>query len=1003
MNISKIPRTSFVKSLPGFVSAAALLLALTTPAAWAHWPNTNATKWVQYPDPTDRGIDVLASPVPGAQSIALADDFLCKQTGPITDIHIWASWLGDKPATNAVITLSFWSDVPATNSPTGGLVPSHPGTRLWTQTFGPGQYQVKAWQSAHELFWNPDQGIMGNDTIMWQYNFYPDPAGAFRQQGTPTAPVVYWLSVSAGPTGIPAFGWKTSTNHWNDDAVFGHPDTGGNVSDWKELRDPNSPANPISLDLSFVLTTPQVITNPPPQPPVKWVQYPDQSPEGLDVQDTFPNILADDFLCKSAGQITNIQVWGSWLDDNVDPNTRFTLGIWSDVPAGASTAGANITYSHPGQLLWTATFSAGDYTFGVYSTGPEQFYDPNPTPPFLGPDNQIWLYNFTPKLPFCQRGSTNQPVVYWLSVIARTTSGHQFGWKTSTNHWNDDAVYGHVTAAGGPVNDWKDLHDPRSGISLDLSFRLQNGPPIDCDPQHKPKWVQWPDPSTNGIDVRATYPKVLADDFPCRVRGPIRGITVWGSWLNDKVDPNTIFQLSLWDDVPAVTNATGVTPSHPGQLRCSSLFYPPQSTSAAASFLRYKYRLDVDNVREQFYDPDIPPPGGIIGNDTQIWRYDFYPRQKCWFQDGSPFNGRKIFWLSVCAFTDTNQFMFGWKTSTNHFQDDGVYGHLGPNNNALGDWKDLHDPNPPGNSLDLSFAIRTFPVVGLNKDLRNVTQQTADGLQIVVAGIHEVTWHYDDNASGTPWPNFQSGDAGGNTLLQWSGKLVTNGQVSHVGFEMAGTPPDPQIVSMSWLQGNVVIGKPIQVNPHVLANSGMLTFANDLFPGTLMLNQGHVEWFMDPPGLDMMMPGVNRNPMGSAPLQFDMPYLMPGGAMMVPIPPAPMGARYSFFDVFVDLAPGARPSGIGPAGVASATEDFLLMALDAEVQPIIEDIQLSGTDATVTWTSVPGRTYRLQSNSSVNGAVWTDLGDVAATDPDTSMTVPIGGDQTYYRVALLPE
>ncbi|MCX6926970.1 MAG: hypothetical protein NT154_27745, partial [Verrucomicrobia bacterium] len=37
------------------------------------------------------------------------------------------------------------------------------------------------------------------------------------------------------------------------------------------------------------------------------------------------------------------------------------------------------------------------------------------------------------------------------------------------------AVYGHVTA-GAPWGDWQELHDPRSGKSLDLSFLLNNDP-----------------------------------------------------------------------------------------------------------------------------------------------------------------------------------------------------------------------------------------------------------------------------------------------------------------------------------------------------------------------------------------------------------------------------------------------------------------------------------------------------------------------------------------------
>lgn len=210
----------------------------------ADWPNTNATKWVQYPD--TNGIDVLMS-----QPLILADDFLCTNSGPVTDIHLWTSWLNDQ-ATQVPFIISIWNDVPV--SETNEF--SHPGTNLlWQQTFLPTQYQYREWTNVfEEWFWNPEPPpfgqLMGFDHIIWQYNFYP--TNPFVQEGTHDKPVVYWLSVT-----VPAaaqIGWKTSTNHWNDDAVFGHVDGQGNfVGSWMEMVDPRD--TNISLDLSFALTT----------------------------------------------------------------------------------------------------------------------------------------------------------------------------------------------------------------------------------------------------------------------------------------------------------------------------------------------------------------------------------------------------------------------------------------------------------------------------------------------------------------------------------------------------------------------------------------------------------------------------------------------------------------------------------------------------------------------------------------------------------------------------
>ena len=963
-------------------AAVATLLVLAATSAQADWPNTNATKWVQYPDPTITGYDVLAAqPAAGTQPLIVADDFLCRKTGPITDIHIWASWLGDQPDPTTPITLGIWSDVPAVTN-AAGVTPSHPGSMLWSQTFGYGQYAFKAWKSADEQFWNPDPApagvILGPDHLIWQYNFYP--TNPFVQQGSATAPAVYWLSVSAGAN-IKMFGWKTATNHWNDDAVYGHLDPAGGqlVGAWQELRDPKNPTGR-SLDMAFALTTTPIPPNPPPPPTNKWVQFPDQF-NGLDIKAVSPNIVADDFLCTAAGSITNIQVWASWQDDAApNQNLSFVLSIWTDVPGGS----ANLA-SHPGLLVWSETFVPGSYSSTFYTNGTEQFYDP--TTGQLAPETLIWLYNFNPRKPFCQQGSTNKPVVYWLSVTTLNPfTGPAFGWKTSTNKWGDDAVYGHVTATGTALGDWKELFDPRStpGISLNLAFLLNNGPPgPDCDPTQRPKLVQWPDPSTNGLDVLATAPKVLGDDFLCRVPGPINGVRIWGSWLNDKVDPNVTFQLRLWSDVPAIPGTTNY--SHPGTLLCTSIFYPP--TTVGTSVLRYNTKLFAENLQETFYDPDLPGTSGFIGNDTQIWQYDFYPRLACWKQSGLPTRSQ-VYWLSLSAITNGGgQSLFGWKTSTNHWNDDAVFGHLNANYLPLGDWVDLHDPRT-GKSLDLSLALRNFPIVGINKDLKNLTTATADGIQIIVQGIHEIPFHYDDAPA---WPLFQASYVGGNTLLQWSGKTVAPNAITHVGFEIGGS--SLTILTMNWLQGTTVVGTPIQVNHHTWGNGTTLTLNNNFVPGAVMpLGNGTVEFYADPVPLDQMNPGTTRNPIVSLPLTVPTEPILPGGAARIPLPTAPPGARYAMFMLNLADSQGRQ-----------ATMDFVQLPLDAALQPVVDSVGIMGNGIGIGWPSIPGRTYRVQATSDLRSSFFDVFTEIMGTGDELNVMVPPGGSQNFYRVVLDPE
>jgi hypothetical protein len=257
-------------------AVAAMCCAFALPAV-ADWDPTNPAdlakaKWIQLPDLSPNGLDVLDTIQPNTLPAphlwkTLADDFLCTQTGPIIDAHIWGSWLNDVLPTNSAgqpdagaveFKISFWSDVPAG----GPMVPySHPGQLLWTSLFLPGQFTVNPNViTAPEQFLDPNTGqILGPDTQVYQYNFpnLIDAAGQYFQQ---TQGTIYWFEVQANVLNtlgtVPAsFGWKTSNQPFNDDGVFA--DTAGfngaNISFWRPLEFPVGH----SLDLSFVLTVPE--------------------------------------------------------------------------------------------------------------------------------------------------------------------------------------------------------------------------------------------------------------------------------------------------------------------------------------------------------------------------------------------------------------------------------------------------------------------------------------------------------------------------------------------------------------------------------------------------------------------------------------------------------------------------------------------------------------------------------------------------------------------------
>jgi hypothetical protein len=226
--------------------------------AFGDW-DTDPYKWLQYPDLWKTGVDVDCTYHPGGVPRTLADDFLCESLDPITDIHIWGSWLNDylpngNDPNGVAFRLRILADV-ADPDGTGQLY-SHPGNVLWEHIFQPGEYLSRQFKTnLQEWFYDPATGYAKSpgDTVCWQYNF--DLPKAFPQQGTQANPVVYWLGVEAIVQDSQAeFGWKSSLMRWNDDATWQVDET----APWNELFYPSGhPFYGDSMNQAFVITAPE--------------------------------------------------------------------------------------------------------------------------------------------------------------------------------------------------------------------------------------------------------------------------------------------------------------------------------------------------------------------------------------------------------------------------------------------------------------------------------------------------------------------------------------------------------------------------------------------------------------------------------------------------------------------------------------------------------------------------------------------------------------------------
>jgi len=529
----------------------------------ADWNDGQSAKWIQLPDLSMTGMDVRDwqdTFIP-ANSRTLADDWKCWVTGAITNIHIWGSWKNDDvPEQHAGVSfvLAIHADIPAG---VDGIPYSRPGAVLWTQTFAPGAYQWRVWQADINEWWHdpyePNFSFFPGDHICFQYNF-PVLENVFEQQGTYEKPVIYWLEVQAIlPLPLPMqpgfeFGWKTSTNHWNDCAVFATAPAPHTGSDWQRILTPPLHQEPGQIvDLAFVIQGEE------PPPPVipegfKWLQPPDLSTNGFDVacQQDPPILLADDFACTNRAAITNIIVWGSWTNDflpvlegRASPsNTTFTLSFHADRPKGTVWP-----WSIPGPALWIKTFAPGTFTVTKDSIDnlSEGWYDPATSNWAPNADWTCWRYEFPVDTAhaFVQTGTVANPVIYWLDVQAQPhdeTQKARFGWKsTPPNYrWNDDACWTPNPETYNGIF-WYDMHYPAShpyhelpNNSFDLAFALQDGPEEFYD------FGDAPENAWSPGGVLLNYPVTLANN------GAYHTLNA-GTLLGAIVDPETDGQPTL--------------------------------------------------------------------------------------------------------------------------------------------------------------------------------------------------------------------------------------------------------------------------------------------------------------------------------------------------------------------------------------------------------------------------------------------------------------------------
>jgi hypothetical protein len=225
----------------------------------------------------------------------------------------------------------------------------------------------------------------------------------------------------------------------------------------------------------------------------------------------------------------------------------------------------------------------------------------------------------------------------------------------------------------------------------------------DWNPGDPHKWLQNPDQTTNGIDIRVDNrggQRAIGDDFQCTETGPITDVHLWTSWKDDITGPISVITLKIYSDDPV-----GLGGSDPGNTFSKPDIQLWSRPFTSSEFTQRLYYTLPSPQKEGWWDPR--GGGYIASGDSKIYQINFnIPPADAYFQEGSPTHP-VIYWLVVeVQLPMTGSTMFGWKTRSyveSHFNDDAVW-----RSNPESPWVELKYPSGHQlypQSIDMAFVI----------------------------------------------------------------------------------------------------------------------------------------------------------------------------------------------------------------------------------------------------------------------------------------------------------
>jgi hypothetical protein len=584
--------------------------------------------------------------------VKLADDFMCMESGPITDIHFWGAFRSAVPLPFHDVIISIHSDIPAASSPTGY---SMPGDTLWSYFLHYGQYNETPLQANNLTWYDPFQGLfqpLGNQT-MYQYDIYiPDTQWFYQDSGT-----IYWLSFNLMPSMPHEWGWVSTADHWNDDAVwYFEPVT----PEWQELYQP--PDFVQSLDLSFVITGLEAETEACCLPGGSCLNLPPDDCTNMDGTPQGPGTSCGPVMacCLSDGACINA-------------DSLCCVNELGGVPQGLG------TNCEPEEACCMPDGKCRMLT-------PICCIDMGGTP--MGPGTQCGL-----ALAACCLGDTCLTIDSLCCMELGGTIPPEWPWFCLGDNdlsGIDDACEAPLKGAcclpeGGCVyvnpGGCEALGGEYKGdATLCQGDNNANGVDDACDPpwqfgdEHKMHFPQLPDPEGWDVHMEEHFP--IADNWQCTETGWVKDIHFWGSWRDDMEDNITEFRIFIYDD-------GGNMPMAP-------------------IWLYQAYNFVETPIPNELMEGWLEPWSGMYmpENHSSLIQYDVYIPEQSWFWQDSG----STYWVSIYPILEHGFGQWGWKSSTEQWSAPSVWtdipapppGHM---------WMPISEPPSFEGFLDLSFVI----------------------------------------------------------------------------------------------------------------------------------------------------------------------------------------------------------------------------------------------------------------------------------------------------------